>query len=107
MFQVYFMAQKKMHHELNHDAKLVIALYTKKDKSFVSDVCRKHSEFVGRILSEEFYRKNLALCQLLEVILCLFLHVNTLLAWFAILCRNIATGNKFQHATLVLNLLKE
>lgn len=43
-----------MHHELNHDAKLVIALYTKKDKSFVSDVCRKHSEFVGRILSEEF-----------------------------------------------------
>lgn len=45
---------KKMHHELNHDAKLLIALNTKKDKFSVSDVCRMYSEFVGRILSEEF-----------------------------------------------------
>ena len=53
MSQVYFW-HKKMHHELNHNAKLLIALNTKKDKFSVSDVCRMYSELVGRILSEEF-----------------------------------------------------
>lgn len=101
MSQVYFW-HKKMHHELNHDAKLLIALNTKKDKFSVSDVCRMYSELVGRILSEEFILMLTAQSKL-----CFFLHVNALFAGFAVLCWNITTGYKFQHAALILDLLKK